>query len=98
MAEKALDSLKAEDIVCVDLNGKASFADLLLVATATSGRHAASLADTVEDALVKAGIPILSIQGKHEGEWVLVDAGDVVVHIFQGEFRKLYNLEKLWSF
>ncbi|MFZ2586809.1 MAG: ribosome silencing factor, partial [Alphaproteobacteria bacterium] len=98
VAEAALDDLKAADIVYINLDGKASFADGMLVATATSSRHAASLADTVEEALCKHKFPILSIQGKNGGDWVLVDAGDIVVHIFQPDARKLYNLEKLWSF
>lgn len=98
LAEKALDALKGQDIVLINLEGKATFADCMLVATATSSRHAASLASNVEEALGKGGFHINSVQGQRAGEWVLVDAGDLIVHIFQPEFRRLYNLEKLWSF
>lgn len=98
LIQNALDDLKAQDISIIPLAGKASFADYLVVATGTSGRHVASLADTVAKAMAKKGLSAPAIEGKHGGEWVCIDATDVVVHIFQPAARQLYQLEKLWSF
>jgi ribosome-associated protein len=95
--EVALDDLKAQDITVIDLHGKASFADYMVVATGTSSRHTASLGDNVAASLKKEGFRVYGMEGQQAGEWVCVDAGDIVVHIFQPDFRKLYNLEKLWS-
>ncbi len=93
----ALDDNKAEEITCLSLIGKCSFADAMVVASGRSGRHVAALADHVEDALKKAGYYPPGIEGKDSGDWVLMDAGDVVVHIFRPEVRQFYNLEKMWS-
>lgn len=97
-AENALDSLKADELAIVPLEGKTTFADYLVIASGTSARHVASLADTVIRDLKEKGHKIYGVQGQEAGEWVCVDAGDVVVHIFQPHIRRLYNLEKLWSF
>lgn len=97
-AEDALDALKAEELAIVPLQGKATFADYLVIASGTSARHVASLADSVIKDLKEQGHKIYGVEGQQTGEWVCVDAGDVVVHIFQPHIRKLYNLEKLWSF
>jgi ribosome-associated protein len=96
--EKALDDLKAQDIVILSLEGKASFADYMVIATGTSGRHTASLSDSVVETIKKHQHRSPHVEGKHAGEWVCVDDGDIVIHIFQPDTRKLYNLEKLWSF
>lgn len=95
--ETALDDLKAQDIVVIDLAGKATFADYMVIASGTSSRHAASLADNAAHALKQNGFRVFGTEGQQAGEWVCLDAGDIVVHVFQPEFRKLYNLEKLWS-
>jgi ribosome-associated protein len=79
------------------LIGKSSFADAMLVATGRSSRHVVALADHVVHALRDAGFAIPSIEGKDTGDWVLIDAGDVVVHLFRPEIRQFYNLEKMWS-
>ncbi len=93
----SLDSLKAEDIVTVDLKGKSDMADSMIVATGTSGRHVSSLADKVVQALRAAGYNYIHVEGQDTCDWVLVDAGNVIVHIFRAEIRGYYNLEKMWS-
>lgn len=92
-----LDDHKAEDIVIIDLVGKSSFADAMLVASGRSARHVVSLADHVSQALREAGYATPPIEGKETGDWVLLDAGDVIVHLFRPEIRQFYNLEKMWS-
>jgi ribosome-associated protein len=92
-----LDENKAEDIVSLDLANKCSFADFMIVASGRSQRHVSSLADHVADALKKTGFPALNIEGKDSADWVLIDAGDVVVHLFRPEVRQFYNIEKMWA-
>ncbi len=94
---KTLDDNKAEEIVTLDLADKCSFADYMIVATGRSQRHVSALADHVADALKKAGYPPLNIEGKDGADWVLIDAGDVVVHLFRPEVRQFYNIEKMWA-
>lgn len=93
-----LEDHKAQDIVLIPLAGRASFADYLIIATGTSSRHISSMADKLDEQLRGNGHPIIGMEGQKEGEWVVVDAGDVVIHLFQAAQRQLYNLEKLWSF
>lgn len=94
---KVLDDNKAEEIVNIDLINKCSFADYMVVASGRSQRHVAALADHVADALKKAGMPVYNIEGKDSADWVLIDAGDVVVHLFRPEVRQFYNIEKMWA-
>ncbi|MEZ5691101.1 MAG: ribosome silencing factor [Rickettsiales bacterium] len=94
---KELDVNKAEDVVSVDLKGKTDVADRMVVATGISSRHVAALADYIVTALKKAGYETVPTEGKESGEWILVDAGDVIVHIFKADIRERYNLEKMWS-
>lgn len=94
---KILDDNKAEEIVSLDLANKCSFADFMVVASGRSQRHVAALADHVADALKKAGTPPLNVEGKDSADWVLIDAGDVVVHLFRPEVRQFYNIEKMWA-
>ena len=93
----SLDNNKAEQITSIDLTGKSDVADRMIVATGTSARHVGSLADHVVLALRKAGYEHVPVEGKETCDWVLVDAGDVLVHIFRPEARSYYNLEKMWS-
>jgi ribosome-associated protein len=95
--EASLDDDKAENIVAIDLAGKSSFADYMVVATGRSQRHVATLADKLSTRLKEINMPPLSIEGKVAGDWVLVDCGDIIVHIFRQEIRELYNLEKMWA-
>ena len=94
---KILDTNKGEDIATLDLKNKCSFADFMIVASGRAPRHVAALADYVTDMLKKNGTPPLSVEGKDSGDWVLIDAGDIVVHIFRPEVRQFYNIEKMWA-
>ncbi|MBW8733738.1 MAG: ribosome silencing factor, partial [Asticcacaulis sp.] len=92
-----LDDDKAQDIVCIDLKGKSSVADTLIIASGRSHRHVGALADHVLRALKDAGYGKVKIEGLPACDWVLIDVGDVVVHIFRPEVRTFYNIEKIWS-
>lgn len=97
---KILDSLedaKAEDIVSLDLQGKTSLADVMVVASGRSNTHVGAIADRLLKALKDAGRPAPRVQGMPHNDWVLVDTGDVIVHLFRPEVRQFYNLEKLWG-
>ena len=96
-ASKALEDKKALDVVLIQLENKSTIADAIIIATGTSQRHVLTLLDTVEEALRKAGADIIGVEGTENGQWVLLDTGDIVVHIFQEDARQLYRLEKLWS-
>jgi ribosome-associated protein len=93
----SLDDDKAENVVVVDLGGKTSFADLMVVATGRSQRHVASMADHIAEKLRSVGHTRAHIEGKEACNWVLLDAGDIIVHLFRPEIRELYNLEKMWA-
>jgi len=93
----ALDDLKARDVVEVDVRGKSSVADLLVVASGTSSRHVKSIADEVVKKAKQAGNPPIGVEGQREAEWVLVDLGDVIVHVMLPRTREFYGLERLWS-
>ena len=97
LVQTSLDDDKAEDIVAIDLEGKASFADFMVVATGRSQRHVGAIAEHLVENLSKAGHATPRVAGQKAGDWVLVDAGDIVVHLFRPEVRKHYNLEKMWS-
>lgn len=92
-----LDDKKALDIVLLDLRERTAFADFFIIATGTSRTHVASLSEEVDRFFHERGISVLNIAGLPEATWVVVDAGDVVVHLFQREIRAFYDLEKLWS-
>ena len=92
-----LDDLKAEDTITIDLRNKSSLADYMVVSTGTSNRHVGSLADRVVKALGEAGLPGVRVEGMPQCDWVLIDAGDVIVHVFRPEVRAFYNLEKMWT-
>jgi len=94
---KQLDDGKAEAIVTIDVSRKSTIADTMVVASGRSSRHVNAIADQVVDALSKFGKKNLRIEGVPQCDWVLVDAGDVMIHIFRPEVRSFYNLEKLWS-
>lgn len=93
----SLDDDKAQDIVTIPLGGRSSLADALVIATGTSSRHVASIADHLARKLKDAGYGTRPVNGAQQGDWVLVDAGDVIVHIFRAEVRDYYDLEGMWS-
>jgi ribosome-associated protein len=93
----ALEELKAKDVREIDVRGKTSIADLLVIASGTSARHVKSLADEVARYARKAGVMPLGVEGEQEGEWVLVDLGDVIVHVMLPRVREFYGLERLWT-
>ncbi|MEZ5921440.1 MAG: ribosome silencing factor [Parvularculaceae bacterium] len=91
-----LEDDKAEEIVKIDLNGKTDIADAMIVASGRSARHVGAMADKVSKRLKDAGI-IARTEGLPACDWVLIDAGDVIVHLFRPEVRQFYNLERIWS-
>jgi ribosome-associated protein len=97
VALTSLEESKAEDLVSIDLAGKTPLADFMVVASGRSQRHVAAVAERVAEDLKKAGCTDLRIEGLRTADWVLVDAGDVVVHVFRPEIRAFYNLEKMWQ-
>lgn len=93
----ALEELKAKDIREIDVRGKTSIADLLVIASGTSARHVKSIADEVVKFAKKAGVMPIGVEGEQEAEWVLVDLGDVIVHVMLPRIREFYGLERLWT-
>ncbi|RVU84788.1 ribosome silencing factor [Leucothrix sargassi] len=97
IASTALDDMKAEDIQVIDIKGKSSMADTIILASGSSTRHVKSLANAVSVAVKEAGEEPLGSEGEAEGEWVLVDLNDVIVHIMLPDVRDFYKLEKIWE-
>ena len=94
---ETLDNNKALDIVSIDLKDKSSIADFMIIASGTSSRHIQSLSEQVLDKFKQNGLKQCKIEGRESAEWKLVDGIDIVVHIFNPEKRKFYELEKIWS-
>ncbi|MEO8460091.1 MAG: ribosome silencing factor [Dokdonella sp.] len=97
IVQRALDDLKARDVVEIDVRGKTSVTDYLFIASGTSSRHVKSIADEVGKMAKQAGMRPLGVEGQREGEWVLVDLGDIVVHVMLPRSREFYGLERLWT-
>lgn len=95
--QAALEELKARDAVEIDVRGKSSVCDYLVVASGTSSRHVKSIADEVVRFAKKLGVMPLGVEGEREAEWVLVDLGDVVVHVMLPRVREFYAIERLWT-
>ncbi len=93
----SLSDAKAEDIVSIDLQGKTSIGDTMVIASGRSQRHVSAIADQLREKLKEEGYRDLRVEGLPHCDWVLIDSGDVIVHIFQPEVRQFYNLEKMWS-
>lgn len=97
IVKESLENDKAIDTVVIDLAGKTTIADYMVVATGTSERHIVTMAEKLGERLRAAGRRDLSVEGLAEARWVLLDAGDVIVHLFRAETRALYDIERLWS-
>ena len=94
---KSLDDNKAEDVVQIDLRGKTAVCDYMVICTGRSSRQVAAIADKVEETLKQDHGVLCKSEGKEGGDWVLIDAGDVLVHVFRPEVREFYQLEKMWQ-
>jgi ribosome-associated protein len=92
-----LDEAKAERVTTIDLRGKSSIGDFMLVATGRSDRHVGAIAEQIQRKLKENGYGRVRVEGLEACDWVLLDAGDVIVHVFRPEVREFYNLEKMWS-
>lgn len=97
LAINALEDLKAKEIVCLDTEALSSVMSRVVIASGSSNRHTKAVANSVIMSAKEAGLQPLGVEGQANGEWVLVDLGDIVVHVMQQEIREFYELEKLWS-
>lgn len=95
--QSILDENSAQDVIEINVHGKSSITDFMLVASGRSNRHVSALSDYVIRALKEQGFKNLGIEGQETGDWVLIDVGDVILHIFRPEVRLFYNIEKIWS-
>ena len=93
----SLEDSKAENIVSIDIQGKSSLGDYMVVASGRSHRHVAAVADHLLTALKDAGLGMARVEGLSGADWVLIDSGDIIVHVFRPEVREFYNLEKMWQ-
>ncbi len=93
----SLEDDKAEEIIAIDLAGRASFADRMVIATGLADRQIAAMATHLNEKLVEAGFKKTRMEGANGTDWVLIDAGDIIIHLFKPEARTLYALEKMWS-
>ena len=93
----SLDDAKAEEIVPIDIAGKTTLADHMVVASGRSHRHVSAIAEHVLKDIKDAGFGNATVEGQEASDWVLIDAGDVIVHVFRPEVRQFYNLEKMWA-
>ncbi len=96
LVEKSLDDDKAQDVAVIPLAGKTEIADFLVVASGTSQRQIGAMTDHLRERLKKGGLERVPVEGLPQCDWVLIDAGDVIVHLFRPEIRAFYNLESLW--
>lgn len=92
-----IDDLKGRDIVTLDVRGKSSITDTLIICSGNSTRHVSAIAQHLASEARHAGLPLLSVEGQSSAEWVLVDLDSVIVHVMQDEYRDFYQLEKLWG-
>ncbi len=94
---RSLEDDKAVDVVTIDLNGKSTIADHMVIASGRSHRQVSAMADHLIGTLKDLGLGRVGVEGQAQADWVLVDAGDVIVHLFRPEIRSFYNLEKMWG-
>jgi len=93
----SLEDSKAENIVSIDIQGKSSLGDYMVIASGRSHRHVSAVADHLLKALKDAGLGMARVEGLSGADWVLIDSGDIIVHVFRPEVRDFYNLEKMWQ-
>lgn len=94
----AANDLKGQSINCIDVRGLTSIADYMVIVTGRSSTHVKALSDNVVKEVKKANFEVVGVEGRAQSEWVLVDVGDIVVHVMLSQIRNLYNLEELWNF
>ena len=97
LIEAMLQDDKAEDVTVLDLIGKTSIADHMIIASGRSARHVTAIADHIIDRLKEVGVGNVSVEGRQQADWILLDVGDVIIHLFRPEIRAFYNLEKMWA-
>jgi len=97
LIREVLEDHKAEETVVIDLQGKSTIGDYMVIASGNSSRQVVALAEHLVQSLKKRGLPTVKPEGLRQGDWVLVDAGNVIVHLFRPEVRDFYNLEKMWE-
>lgn len=97
VVESSLEDDKAEDTVIIDLDGKSTIADYMIVASGRSARQVGAMADHLQERLKRAGYGPVRVEGRANADWVLLDAGDVIVHLFRPDVRAFYNIEKMWD-
>ena len=95
--QKVLSDNKAKDITKINLEKKSSIADFMIICSGTSNRHVISLSNYLVEALKKENLNTLNVEGIRNGDWVLIDAGDIIIHLFRSEVREYYGLEKMWA-
>ncbi|MBB46169.1 MAG: ribosome silencing factor [Rhodospirillaceae bacterium] len=97
LVTKALEDFKAHEIVSIELTGKSSIADHMLIASGTSSRQVTAMAENVISRLKQNGVKSINVEGINFGDWVLIDGGDIIIHLFRPEVRAFYGLEKMWG-
>ena len=97
LIEAMLQDAKAEDVTVLDLTGKTSIADHMIIANGRSARHITAIADHIIGRLKELGVDKVSVEGRQQADWILLDVGDVILHLFRPEIRAFYNLEKMWA-
>ena len=94
---ESLEEFKAQDIASIELAGKSPIADYMLIASGTSSRQVTAMAENIVTLLKKQGVKSINVEGKNYGDWVLIDSGDIIIHLFRPEVREFYGLEKMWG-
>ena len=97
LVEAMLQDEKAEDVTVLDLTGKTSIADHMIIASGRSARHVTAIADNIIVRLKEVDVDKVSVEGRQQADWILLDVGDVILHLFRPEIRAFYNLEKMWA-
>ena len=95
--KKSLSKNKAKKIIIINLRKKTSIADFMIICTGTSNRHLVALSNYLSEDLKKLNLNMLNIEGQKNGDWIIVDIGDIIIHLFRSEVREYYNLEKMWA-